>query len=131
MALSEVSSQPASGNGYGEPHEARLHGKHFEAGDEMSREGNEREEVFLTAAQVAKRYGMSRTWAYHCPELQSIRRKIGKRTIRWALSDIEKFERQDREKAVGGKPADLMALKEWEDEKRQKEIDSKVKFIIQ
>ncbi len=41
-------------------------------------ERGSREEIFLTAKQVAKRYGMSRTWAYHCPELQSIRRKIGK-----------------------------------------------------
>jgi predicted DNA-binding transcriptional regulator AlpA len=82
-------------------------------------------EVFLTAKQVAERYGMSKQWPYHCPELQAIRRKIG-RSVRWKLSDIEEFERQDREKATGGKPADLLWEKAKQDEKRA----SKVKFTM-
>ncbi len=72
-------------------------------------------EVFLTAKQVADRYGMCRTWPYHSEDLKPLRRRIGKRAIRWALSDLIEFE-----KSEGQRAADFRYFKENGDFKRNK-----------
>lgn len=87
-------------------------------------EGNR--EVFLSAKQVAARYGMTTHWVYSCPEMKAIRRTIG-RTIRWALSDLQILERTDRDKATGAKTTPL----DWAKQIADKEREKRVKFILQ
>lgn len=82
---------------------------------------------FLTAKEVAARYGMSLFWVYHCPEMQEIRRKIGKRHVVWAIEDLEVLERTDRDKATGGKTLPLDRARQTAIE----EAEKRLKFTIQ
>ena len=82
--------------------------------------------VFLNAKQVAQRYGMSVQWCYHCPEMQAIRRRIGKRRLVWAVADLETLERTDRDKAVGGKTMPL----DWARELQRRKAEKNLKFGI-
>ena len=76
--------------------------------------------IFLTAKQVAARYGVSRYWAYHDPNLSRLKYKFGK-YIRWKLADLEKFEAD-----AGERGADLARFREWELEKKR----AKLKFDL-
>ena len=76
--------------------------------------------VFLNAKQVAQRYGVSRQWAYHSPDIAHLRIKLGK-SVRWKLTDLETFEAENRERG-----AILAQYKEWELEKKR----AKVKFSL-
>lgn len=65
--------------------------------EQGSREGKP---VFLSAAQVAARYGQKRKWVYGCKQLQDISIKIGK-FLFYRLEDIEVFEARRTEPKHG------------------------------
>lgn len=48
---------------------------------------------YLSAKQVAERYGVSPQWPYRCKDLQKYRRKIGQ-YVRFLESDLELFEKE-------------------------------------
>ena len=70
----------------------------------MSRESQQGTEdpryVWLSAKQVARRYGMTVEWVYKCRDLRPYGTKFGK-YLRFRLSDIHKFE-EGRENARRG-----------------------------
>jgi hypothetical protein len=86
----------------------------------MSRE--EETPVFLTAAQVATRYGCSEKWPYHDKNMRLMARQIvGARGLRWKLSDLEAFE------AGGSERADVLRyFRRMADNQR----DKKVRFTL-
>jgi len=79
---------------------------------------DEKPPVYLTAKQVSQRYGVSRQWAYHSPDIAHLRIKIG-RVVRWKLEDLEAFEAENKERG-----AILALYKEQQREKRR----AKIKF---
>lgn len=97
---------------------------------------------FLTALQVAERYGLTVDWVYGCKELQQYKRKVGK-YVMYAESDLEKFEdyreQWPRTPSSGKKPGSqgypikqrLMRLKQESTEaKKNKPKRFKLKFDI-
>lgn len=72
--------------------------------------------VYLNAKQVAQRYGVSRQWAYHSPDIAHLRVKLGK-SVRWKLADLEAFEAENKERG-----AILAKYKEWEAEKKRAKL---------
>ena len=80
----------------------------------------------LKPREVAARYGMSLQWVYHCPELKAIRRRVGKYLF-YRLSDLEKLETMDRDKATGGKTMPLDAARR----KAEAEFWKRNKFGVQ
>lgn len=64
--------------------------KHHERRPQVELESTE--DRYLTAKEVAKRYGLSVQWVYHCEALKPYRRYLGRKLIRFRESDLEKFE---------------------------------------
>ena len=76
--------------------------------------GEEKRPVFLNAKQIAERYGVSKQWAYHDPDMTRLRVQAGRRVV-WRLSDIEALEAQE-----SGRGVILDMFRQWELEKKRK-----------
>ncbi len=81
----------------------------------------------LTPQQLADRYGLSVQWAYHCPELKAIRKKIGK-YIFYPLAEVERVEKMDRDKATGAKTVPLDEFRQYQERKKLEEAKGKLKM---
>lgn len=66
----------------------------------MSREEQQQgTDRYLSAQQIADRYGLTRQWVYQCVKLRKYARNVGK-YVMWRESDLEKFE-SERSKTQG------------------------------
>lgn len=73
------------------------------AQDEKNPPNKGREEnrpIFLSAQNVADRYGLTRKWVYGCKQLQDISIKVGRYRL-YKLEDIEAFEQRRTTPASG------------------------------
>lgn len=86
--------------------------------DEQGRE--EKKPVYLNAKQVADRYGVSRQWPYHSPDIAHLRVKIGKYVF-WKLEDLEALEAESKERSET-----LALYVKWQKARKAK----KVRFTI-
>lgn len=64
------------------------------------------EDTWLTAKDVARRYGMAIEWVYHCKDLRPYGRKMGK-YLRFSLSNLRRFE-ESRENVSRGWTTDYL-----------------------
>lgn len=64
----------------------------------QSDQGREEKPVYLNAKQIAARYGVSRQWAYHSPDIAHLIVRIGKRVL-WKLEDLEALEAESKERS--------------------------------
>ena len=80
----------------------------------MSSGEEKKMEVFLTAKDIAERYGVSKQWPYHSPEMMKLRIKIGK-YVRWRLSDLEALEAEKSDRGEA-----LALFKKWELQRKRK-----------
>lgn len=94
-----------------------------------SRAGKRGTKDMLTADQVAARYGMSVQWVYHCPEMVAIRRKVGKYCF-YALADLERVEKMDRDKPTGAKTVPLDVFRQRQERNRLEKARKNQKFDI-
>jgi hypothetical protein len=71
---------------------------------------------WLSAQQVADRYGLTRNWVYHCKELMEIAKKFGK-YLKFPLEGVLEYEQtrqHGRKHGPGATGYDLVELAKYQ-----------------